>query len=174
MAIKEDRSGALDFDEIKKAAGILGARTKILMSTEDLEHQYKVMDPDGDGIIMFDEFDTWWKNVEADHKVIVMDEDDIASELRKANIDVHEGAEPETLKEALKAHYRNKDMSLRQVFDTMDDDDSGFLDQDELAQAAAMLATAIGFVMSPEELAAQVEIMERIVEVPQETLFDNE
>eukprot|EP01046_Picozoa_sp_COSAG06_P100436 COSAG06_NODE_46551_length_346_cov_0.627530_1_plen_98_part_10 len=51
-------------------------------------------------------------------------------------------------------------MSLRQVFDTMDDDDSGFLDQDELGQAAAMLATVVGFVMSPDELTAQVEIMD--------------
>eukprot|EP01043_Picozoa_sp_COSAG02_P004996 COSAG02_NODE_133_length_34692_cov_83.845229_9_plen_3037_part_00 len=159
-SLDEDRSGALDWDEIEKAAGILGARTGFVMSIEDLEHQYKVMDPDGDGIVTFDEFETWWKNVEANQKVVMMTDDDIADELRKANVDIHEGAAPETVKEALKAHYRSKDMSLRQVFDTMDDDDSGFLDQDELGQAAAMLATVVGFVMSPDELTAQVEIMD--------------
>ena len=159
-SLDEDRSGALDWDEIEKAAGILGARTGLVMSTEQLERQYKVMDPDGDGVITYDEFETWWKNFEADHKVAMMTDDAIVAELRKVSIEVHKGAAPETVKEALKAHYRNKTLSLRQVFDTIDEDNSGCLDQDELGQAAAMLATVIGFVMAPEELAAQVEIMD--------------
>jgi Ca2+-binding EF-hand superfamily protein/outer membrane protein OmpA-like peptidoglycan-associated protein len=160
VSLDEDGSGALERPEIEKAAGILGARSGFVMSAEDLEHQIGVMDPDGDEIITFDEFETWWKNVEADQKVIVMDDEDIMTELEKANIKVHEGATPETMKEALKAHYRGKEMTLRQVFDTMDEDKSGYLDQDEVGQAAAMLATAIGFVMSPEELEEQVQIMD--------------
>lgn len=40
---------------------MLGAGLGFIMSAEELDKQFTLMDPDGDGEVTFEEFDTWWK-----------------------------------------------------------------------------------------------------------------
>eukprot|EP01043_Picozoa_sp_COSAG02_P040263 COSAG02_NODE_3243_length_7108_cov_5.440291_7_plen_128_part_01 len=72
--LDEDGSGFLDREEIEKASGVLGAGLGFIMSSEELDRQFRAMDPDGDGEVTFEEFEVWWRGVEADQLVGEMDE----------------------------------------------------------------------------------------------------
>eukprot|EP01045_Picozoa_sp_COSAG04_P011731 COSAG04_NODE_765_length_10500_cov_7.566869_3_plen_315_part_00 len=63
--LDKDGSGYLDREEVEKASGVLGADLGFIMSADELDRQFTAMDPDGDGVLSFDEFETWWKGVEA-------------------------------------------------------------------------------------------------------------
>eukprot|EP01046_Picozoa_sp_COSAG06_P053824 COSAG06_NODE_9405_length_1909_cov_20.006630_1_plen_126_part_10 len=65
------------------------------------------------------------------------------------------GASAQSMKEALKAHYKGKDMTPREVFDALDEDGSGFLDREEIEKASGVLGAGLGFIMSSEELDRQ-------------------
>ena len=64
------------------------------------------------------------------------------------------------MREALKAHYKGKDMTPRQVFDSLDEDGSGFLDRAEVEKASGVLGAGLGFIMSAEELDKQFTAMD--------------
>ena len=95
-ALDEDKSGYLDKEEITKAAGVLGAGLGFVMAEDELEKQWRLMDGDGDGQISFDEFEVWWKGVEAEQLVSEMDETDVAEALEEAGIETS-GAGPGSL-----------------------------------------------------------------------------
>ena len=61
--LDEDKSGFLDRAEVEKASGWLGAGLGLIMSAAELDEQFSLMDPDGDGEVTFEEFDDWWKGV---------------------------------------------------------------------------------------------------------------
>ena len=63
-------------------------------------------------------------------------------------------------KAALAAHYKGKDMTPRQVFDSLDEDGSGFLDRAEVEKASGVLGAGLGFIMSAEELDKQFTAMD--------------
>jgi Ca2+-binding EF-hand superfamily protein len=158
-----DGSGALDRMEVEQAAGMLGSALGSVMTKQETEQAFREMDPDGDGQVTLEEFEAWWRGIEAETLISDMEEEDVAEALIEAGIDVvGSGAKPSmaTMKEALKAHYAGKDMTTRQVFDALDEDKSGFLDRDEVAKASGMLSAGLGFVMSGEELDRQFKIMD--------------
>jgi Ca2+-binding EF-hand superfamily protein len=161
-ALDEDKSGFLDRDEVAKASGMLSAGLGFVMSGEELDRQFKIMDPDGDGEVTFTEFAAWWKSVEADQLVSDMEQEDVLEALEEAGIKAMDSglASMASMKAALKQHYAGKDMTTRQVFDALDEDKSGFLDRDEVAKASGMLSAGLGFVMSGEELDRQFKIMD--------------
>ena len=113
--LDEDGSGFLDREEMEKASGVLGAGLGFIMSAEELDRQFALMDPDGDGEVTFEEFDQWWKGVEAEQLVGDMDAGDVAEALQEAGIVVSGDSQSSMLsmKEALKAHYKGKDMTPR-------------------------------------------------------------
>ena len=76
-----DKSGALDKEEVEKASGTLSASLGFVMSADELDKQFKLMDPDGDGEVTFAEFEMWWKGVEAETLVGDMDETDVKEAL---------------------------------------------------------------------------------------------
>ena len=160
-SLDEDDSGSLDREELETAAAMLGSRLGFLMSEEQLDHQWELMDPDGSGDVSFLEFQTWWKGVETSKNVRDMAAEAVEDELESAGIRIDsDGASEITMKEALKAHYRGKEMSLRQVFKELDEDGSGALEKEEIEKAAGVLGARTGFVMSEEELDRQYEVMD--------------
>lgn len=76
---------------------------------------------------------------------------------RLLHLDKH-GADPETLSQALKAHYRTG--SVKDVFASLDEDDSGYLDKDEFMKVVEILGEACGFIMSDFEATIAFEDME--------------
>ena len=60
-ALDTDESGALDYDECEKAAGILADKMNFHIDQDELDAAFKSMDLDGDGEVDFKEFSTWWK-----------------------------------------------------------------------------------------------------------------
>ena len=76
-----DNSGALDREEVEKASGVLSASLGFVMSAEELDKQFRLMDADGDEEITFAEFNQWWKGVEAETLVGDMDETDVTEAL---------------------------------------------------------------------------------------------
>lgn len=76
---------------------------------------------------------------------------------RLMHLDTH-GADPMTLQQALKTHYRTG--SVKEVFASLDEDDSGCLDKDEFSQVVEILADAVGFVMSEFEITVAFEDMD--------------
>ena len=147
-SLDEDSSGFLDRAEVEKASGVLGAGLGFIMSAEELDKQFTAMDPDGDGEVTFEEFQVWWKGVEAEQLVGDMDEGDVVEALQEAGIDTHGAASIAAMRAALKTHYSGKAMTVRQVFDALDDDDSGYLDRAEVEKAAGILGGALGELMS--------------------------
>ena len=83
------------------------------------------------------------------------DADEAAEALAAVGVTVTAGASLQTMREALKAHYKGKDMTPRQVFDSLDEDSSGFLDRAEVEKASGVLGAGLGFIMSAEELDKQ-------------------
>jgi Ca2+-binding EF-hand superfamily protein len=161
--LDEDGSGYLDRAEVEKAAGLLGSSLGILMDTDQQDAAFRAMDPDGDGEVTFEEFDVWWKGVEAEQLIGDMDESDVAEALMEAGIVVSGDASQssmQSMKEALKAHYKGKDMTPREVFDALDEDGSGFLDREEIEKASGVLGAGLGFIMSSEELDRQFRAMD--------------
>lgn len=71
--------------------------------------------------------------------------------LHEVGISAKQGSSVTSMREALKAHYKGKDLTPRAVFDLLDEDHSGFLDRDELEKASSMLSSKLGYVMSDEE-----------------------
>jgi hypothetical protein len=53
-----------------------------------------------------------------------------------------------------------RDMSVREVFDYVDEDNSGHLDKAEMERAAGLLGGCLGFVLSGEELNRQFDWMD--------------
>ena len=114
----------------------------------------------GDGHVTLEEFEAWWKGQEAESLIQEMTTDDIKEALSDMGIQASGGASVLSMKQALKAHYTGKDMTTRQVFDTMDADNSGRLDREEVEKASGVLSASLGFVMSAEEVDKQFKLMD--------------
>jgi hypothetical protein len=76
---------------------------------------------------------------------------------RLLHLDKH-GADPSTLQQALKSHYRTG--GVKEVFDSLDEDESGYLDKDEFSKVVAILSDAVGFVMTDFEMTVAFEDMD--------------
>lgn len=76
---------------------------------------------------------------------------------RLVHLDKH-GSDPTTLQQALKSHYRTG--SIKEVFESLDEDESGYLDKDEFSKVVNILADAVGFVMSDFEVTVAFEDMD--------------
>lgn len=76
---------------------------------------------------------------------------------RLVHLDKH-GADPSTLQQALKAHYRTG--SIKEVFASLDEDDSGYLDKDEFDKIVSVLSDAVGLVMTDFEVTVAFEEMD--------------
>lgn len=110
MRLDADGSDMLDLEEIQEALDEEGIR----MDPEELEAAVAAMDPSGDGVIDEDEFLGWWReNAE-------MRETMFGSILRKAQRD-----------QKLKG-FRDQ---MYVLFDQLDEDEGGFLEQHELTWA---------------------------------------
>ena len=71
---------------------------------------------------------------------LIEDEEEAADLCRESGIGLGPGAlSLETMKAALKGHFHKDAMTCEQVFEELDADDSGYLDEDEVEQAIAML-----------------------------------
>ena len=81
------------------------------------------------GQVSFEEFEVWWKTVEAEQLVGDMDATDVAEALAEAGIETKGGAALATMKEALKMHYSGKDVGAKEVFELLDADKSGTVDE---------------------------------------------
>jgi hypothetical protein len=114
IPVDADGSGALDKDEMAEAAGVLASHLGFVMSEQDLEMQFAAMDPDGDGIVTFDEFMEWWCGVTVD----VMDEWDVTAALKRGGIVLMKGGVPGVVqREALRMQMSHESPTPRQVFD---------------------------------------------------------
>ena len=153
-ALDEDDSGFLDRAEVEKASGVLGAGLGFIMSAAELDRQFALIDPDGDGEVTFEEFKVWWKGVEAEPGGL------ISQALLEVGVAVTSGASMQSMKEALKAHYKGKDMTPREVFERLDEDDSGYLDRAEVEKASGWLGAGLGVIMSAAELDRQFSLMD--------------
>ena len=58
-------------------------------------------------------------------------------------INVRPGASVEDMQIALSANFEEENLSVREVFDRLDEDESGSLDRDELRKGAAMLGLVV-------------------------------
>ena len=68
------------------------------------------------------------------------DESDAADLCRESGIDFGDADVPlETMKAALRGHFSEEAVSVREAFEQLDVDDSGYLDEEEVEQAIAML-----------------------------------
>ena len=68
------------------------------------------------------------------------DESDAADLCRESGIDFGDADVPlDTMKAALRGHFSKEAVSVREAFDQLDVDDSGYLDEEEVEQAIAML-----------------------------------
>ena len=68
-----------------------------------------------------------------------MDDDTVADALRGAGVALMKGSTSDSQREALKAHLGGCKLSVRETFDRIDEDKSGFLDEEEVEKGAAML-----------------------------------
>ena len=149
--LDEDGSGFLDREEIEKAAGMLGGVLGNLMTTEGVQKCFDSMDPDGDGQVTFEEFAVWWKWQEAGKKVEHMDETALAQALRGRGMELGGQASAASMREALKALYSGKEMTVRQMFDELDEDGSGYLDRAEVEKAAGLLGSSLGVLLDTKQ-----------------------
>jgi hypothetical protein len=84
-----------------------------------------------------------------------MDEDAVTLALQQAGILTMKGNASEASKrEALKAHLAKLKLTVREVFDRIDEDRSGYLDKQEVERGAGMLGASLGFLMSQEMMSA--------------------
>ena len=73
---------------------------------------------------------------------------------------VKEGASYTSMREALKHSYSGKEMSIKDVFNELDEDNSGFLDREEVFKAAGVLAATLGLVVTEVEQEKQYKAMD--------------
>lgn len=77
----------------------------------------------------------WYLGAEAERKVDALDDATVQAELQKRGVTLTGNTSVTSMKEALKSMYVGKDMTTRQVFDSLDVDQSGFLDRQEVERA---------------------------------------
>ena len=130
-----DESGMLDVDEIKEALEEEGIR----MDPEELEAAVSSMDPSGDEFIDEDEFLEWWRENEE------MRETMFGSILRKLQRD-----------EKLKG-FKDR---MYVLFDELDEDEGGFLEQHELTWALTKAFSKIGIPPSGVKTACDAAMKE--------------
>ena len=130
--IDTDNSGYLDREEVELAFAAMGK----LMSAQELTATFRQMDKDGGGTVSFAEFKQWMFNENNQTDLTATDEldsmsiDEAAAECRKAGLAVSGSVSLEAMKLALKTH--NQKRTVREAFDDIDTDNSGFLDKAEL------------------------------------------
>lgn len=88
-----------------------------------------------------------------------MDDDDVIEALEEAGIDA-DGASMESMREALKVSWTGKEMTVREAFELLDEDRSGYLDRSELLKAAGMLGSSLRYVVDEEDLSKQFDRMD--------------
>ena len=88
----------------------------------------------------------------AAQRVESMDDDTVADTLRGAGVALMKGSTSDSQREALKAHLGGSKLSVRETFDRIDEDKSGFLDEEEVEKGAAMLGASLGFLLSEDML----------------------
>ena len=132
--------------------GLAFAAMGKLMSAQELTATFRQMDKDGGGTVSFAEFKQWMFNENNQTDLTATDEldsmsiDEAAAECRKAGLAVSGSVSLEAMKLALKTH--NQKRTVREAFDDIDTDNSGFLDKQEIEMAFAMM----GKLMSVQEL----------------------
>ena len=131
--LDEDGSGALDRDEVRSLVTQLGMDA----SEKDVDAAMAVMDTDGNGTVDFDEFCAWWSSRPASTT-------NIAGRLRE-RLQSLESADP------------GLEAQVLYVFELIDADSSGRLDQNEVRAAAKRLGANMG----PAEAAAMFDEMEK-------------
>ena len=92
------------------AVGIFGAEQGQLLTSAQQEEQFAVLDRDGDGEVSFDEFQAWWKGMEADNLMEGMDKEEIESALEDAGIETQTGQGDAVISEVplpLPLHHRS-------------------------------------------------------------------
>ena len=92
------------------AVGIFGAEQGQLLTSAQQQEQFAVLDRDGDGEVSFDEFQAWWKGMEADNLMEGMDKEEIESALEDAGIETQTGQGDELISEvplSLPLHHRS-------------------------------------------------------------------
>ena len=94
---------------------------------------------------------------EVDDVVDAMTAAQVKAELREAGIECDSGALRSIMREALKASYRRIDMEAEEVFEKLDEDESGYLDRGEIEQGAGILGARLGYIMG-EKVAICIEI----------------
>ena len=88
---------------------------------------------------------------EARELIDLLDDQEEAEQLcREAGLDVDSSAKIDTMKAALKGHFARRKLSMEEVFNELDADNSGSLDADEVEQAVAML----GFIVDGNNVAS--------------------
>lgn len=84
---------------------------------------------------MFEEFEHWWREHEVELLMVDMDASDVKEALEEAGVEVAAGATVMSMRAALKHQYSGRKMNVREVFASLDLDDSGSLDRKELEAA---------------------------------------
>jgi Ca2+-binding EF-hand superfamily protein len=137
-----------------------------VMGAAELEKQWARMDHDNDGAVALREFKLYWARVQAERLVKDMTEEQVREALVEAEFTIGEdveagpGALP-ILRRALKAHYSGTaDLDARAVFTMLDEDNSGYLDQEEVDAGAGVLGSHVGVVMGAVEVVKQYTQMD--------------
>ena len=77
-----------------------------MLTAEEQEEQFLVLDRDGDGEVSFEEFECWWKGLEAEQLMGDMDAAEVREALEEAGVVVEEGTSTGSMRAALKHQCR--------------------------------------------------------------------
>jgi Ca2+-binding EF-hand superfamily protein len=133
--VDTDGGGSIDKDEVKRLARTL---FDIELSPLELKRAMKEMDPDGSGEVDFEEFCAWYFGDGAFRKKV-------EEEQKRRDIELAQQAEVE----AKQLASQNKLAWLKDMFSAVDEDGSGAIDSDEVAE---LVNKIFGTRMGPEQL----------------------
>jgi Ca2+-binding EF-hand superfamily protein len=131
--IDTDGGGTLDKKEVAVLAAELGEKLTSVFSSKKLDAAFAEMDPDGDGEVTFEEFQGWWHMQYSPLKIS-----------QKAFAKVYDQLlEKQATKEADK---------IREIFNRIDTDGSGQLDEKEVKALTGELGLKLGGILGLKKL----------------------